>query len=112
MLIDFARLSLVFSIVALSMFVACGDSGGVDHDAFDTFEACFTEHHVTEAFTAPKAITICCLDHPIGTDAAGVVCGATAQTCETYVAANLMGSDAPGDDINSGCTDYVTQKGM
>jgi len=112
MLIHFARLALVFSMFALPVFVACGDGGGVDADPFDTLEACFTEHHVTEAFTTQKAITICCLDHPIGTNAAGVVCGATAQTCETYVTENLMGSDASGDDINAACTDYVTQKGM
>ena len=112
MLIHFARLSLVFSMFALPMLVACGDGGGEDHDAFDTYEECFTEHHVDEMFTGPKAITICCLDHPIGTNAAGVVCGADATTCGTYVTANLMGSDATAADITSGCTDYVTQKGM
>jgi hypothetical protein len=112
MSIHFARLSLVFSMLALPVFAACGNNSSVDADPFDTYEACFTEHHVTEAFSTQKAITICCLDHPIGSNAAGVVCGATAQTCGTYVTANLMGSDATADDITAACTDYVTQKGM
>ena len=98
------------SIIGLTVY-ACGDGDGGDHDAFPTFEDCFTDHHVTEMFTIPKAITICCLDHPIGTAAAGVVCGADATSCGTYVTAQL-GSAAGSGDVTSGCTDYVTQKGM
>jgi hypothetical protein len=114
MLIHFARLSLLASLLAFPLISACGDNGddGVDADPFDTYQACFDEHHTTEAFTAPKAITICCLDHPIGSNDAGVVCGATETTCDTYVTANLVSADVTADTITAACTDYVTQKGM
>jgi hypothetical protein len=111
MFTHFARLALLASIITGSI-VACGSNNTVDADPFDTFELCFTEHAVTEGLTVQKAITICCLDHPIGTNAAGVVCGADATTCDTYVTANLAGSDATATDITAGCTDYITQKGM
>ena len=111
-MLHFARLSIFVSVVGLSAFAACGGDDGPDMDPFDTYQACFDEHHNVEAFDTQKAITICCLDHPIGSSAAGVVCGANASTCETYVTANLAGSDATGSDINAACTDYVTQKGM
>jgi len=62
--------------------------------------------------SAPKAITICCLSHPIGSNAAGVVCGATEATCDTYVTANLVSPDVAPADVTAACTDYVTQKGM
>lgn len=91
---------------------ACSTTSTLDHDPFGTYEACFTEHAVTESYPGPKAITICCLDHAIGANAAGVVCGASAATCETYVGANLMGSDASGAEITAGCTDYITQRGL
>ncbi len=106
--------SLLAAFASLSLY-ACGDSDGDDggdDESFTTFEDCFTDHHVTEGFTAPKAITICCLDHPIGSNAAGVVCGTTQASCETYVGANLPGSDASGSDTTAGCTDYITQQGM
>ncbi len=93
------------------MTAACGGSGddGEDADPFDTFEECFTEHHVMEGLTGPHAITTCCLDHPIGTNAKGVVCGTTEASCDTYVTAQLMASDASASDITSACTDYQNQ---
>ena len=112
MLIHFARLSLLASLVVFPLISACGDNGGGDADPFDTYQACFDEHHTMEAFTAPKAITICCLDHPIGSNAAGVVCGATEATCDTYVTASLVSADVTADIVTAACTDYVTQKGM
>jgi len=113
MLIHFARLSLLASLLVFPLVSACGDNGGsVDADPFDTYQACFDEHHTVEAFSAPKAITICCLSHPIGSNAAGVVCGATEATCDTYVTANLVSPDVAPADVTAACTDYVTQKGM
>ena len=111
MLIHLVRLSFVIVAIAVA-FTACGDSKSADADPFDTYQACFTEHHVTEAFTVQKTITICCLDHAIGANAAGIVCGATTSTCGTYVTANLGSADATSADITSACADYVTQKGM
>lgn len=119
MLVHFARLSLVLSLLGAPLYAACGDNGGNDAEPFDTFQDCYDDHHVEEMFTAPKAITICCLDHPIGASAGGVVCGTTAASCTTYVTANLEGGgsgsgsdDVTSADITAGCTDYVTQKGM
>lgn len=116
MLVHIARLSLVFSFVGMPLIAACGGDDKGDSEAFDTFQDCFDDHHEEEMFTIEKAITICCLDHPIGTNAGGVVCGATAATCTTYVTANLdagSGSDAvTAANITAGCNDYITQKGM
>jgi hypothetical protein len=120
MLVHFARLSLVLSLLGLPLISACGDGDSGDSESFDTFQDCFDDHHEEEMFTVQKAITICCLDHPIGANAAGVVCGATAATCDTYVTSSLgagSGSGSGSDevtaaDITAACTDYVTQKGM
>lgn len=103
---------VVAAIAAAGAFAACSSPTTVDADPFATFQACFTEHHASEAFSIDKAITICCLAHPIGADAAGVVCGTTQARCETYVGASLTGSDASGSDITASCTDYLTQRSM
>jgi hypothetical protein len=116
MFVHFARLSILLSLVGFPIISACGDGDAVDADPFDTLQDCFDDHHVEEMFTVQKAITICCLDHPIGDNAAGVVCGATAASCSTYVTANLgsgSGSDVvTSADIDAACADYVTKKGM
>ena len=102
-----------FAILLSFTLAACGDnSGGVDEDPFDTYQLCFDDHHVEEGFDAPKSITICCLDHPIGSSAKNVVCGDTAQSCMTYVTANLTMGSATAADITAGCADYITQRGM
>jgi len=100
-----------FAILAFAL-AACVDNGGtVDEDPFDNYQMCFDEHHVTEGFDVQKAITICCLDHPIGSSPKNVVCGDTAMTCATYVNANL--SPAPAaSDVTAACADYITQRGM
>ena len=41
-----------------------------------------------------------------------VVCGSDAAACDTYVGANLTGSDVGSADIQAACTDYVNQRGM
>jgi hypothetical protein len=93
--------------------VACGSNNGGDTDSFDTFQACYTEHHTTESFDSACAIEICCIDHPIGGATMNTVCGASATTCDTYVTANLADpNDANlGSDISSACTFYVVDSG-
>lgn len=102
-----ARISILCALFAL----ACNNNSddGPDNDPFDTFQACYNEHHMTEGFDTQCAIEICCIDHPIGSQMMNVVCGADASTCDTYVTANLMdGSDATlGSDITAACTFYV-----
>jgi hypothetical protein len=108
-----ARICAVAALAAPVSISACSSSNNpVDADAFDTLQACFTEHHDVEAFTIDKAITICCLDHPIGPNPAGVVCGATQASCESYVGASLRGSDASGSEIATSCADYIAQRSM
>jgi hypothetical protein len=102
---------LVRTALLLSL-VACSGSSKEDNDPFATFEACFTEHHDTEAFPIQQAIVICCISHPIGNAPVNTVCGADAASCQTYVTANLMGSDAGSGDISAACADYVSQRGM
>jgi hypothetical protein len=92
--------------------VGCGDNTGsaVDNTPFPTYEDCFTDHHVTESFPVQQAIEICCIDHPIGGAAMNTVCGATAASCEAYVTANLMASDATAAEITAACADYVVKR--
>lgn len=98
-------------ICAASLLLACGNSA--PSDAFATFQACYTEHHTTENFDAKCSIEICCIDHQIGNTAKNVVCGATAQSCTTYVTGNVMdGSDAMlGSDIATACNNYLVDSG-
>jgi hypothetical protein len=111
MLVQIARLALVVSLVGLPLVSACGDGGG-DAEAYDTLQDCFTDHHVAEGLSVEKAITICCLDHPIGGMEAGMACGPTATSCSAYVDAELDPADATVDEINAGCDDYIVQSGM
>jgi hypothetical protein len=112
MFVQLARISLFTSLAALSL-AACGDNGGnADADPFATLEECFTDHHGSEGLPVGEAIVICCLDHPIGSSGAGVVCGADAATCTTYVTASLQAADATSTEISAACADYVTQKNM
>lgn len=97
-----------FTLVTCFLLAACSH----DHDAegFDTFQDCFDDHHEAESLPVGESIVICCLDHPI----AGVseVCGATAATCETYLATNLATTSATMAEVTAACTDYEMQKGM
>lgn len=97
---------------ALIATAACSSSTKADADPFDTFQLCFDDHTSTtgDHLPADQAIAVCCLDHPIGGNAAGVVCGTDAASCTTYVTANSTSIAAA--DISSGCTEYQTQKGM
>lgn len=97
------------ALAAPLLVAACDDH---DHGAepYDTFQACFDDHHTVEALTAPQSITICCLEHPIG----GVtqVCGTTQAACEAYLGTNLATTSATAAEVTAGCTDYVAQRGM
>lgn len=102
------RFALLCAIVS-----ACSSSSPKDADPFATFQACYDEHHVMESFDVQTAIDVCCIDHPIGSEKANVVCGATAQDCTTYVTQNLMDpNDAMlSSDISAACATYVTSRG-
>ncbi len=97
--------------------VACGSSSNScpsgDCDPYATFQACYDDHHNVESFPTPKAIEVCCIDHPIGSAAKNVVCGNDTQSCIDYVTANLVD---PNDamlsaDITSACTAYPHDSG-
>jgi hypothetical protein len=109
------RFAIISCLFALPLFhTACGDNGGdddmADNDPFDTYQDCFDDHHGDEGFPVQMAIEICCIDHPIGDQAMNVVCGDTAQSCETYVGANLDPTDATTDVIATACEDYVVKR--
>ena len=88
----------------------CGGDGVVKDDArFDTFQLCYDDHFA-EGGDSATAIAICCLDHPIGTAAANVVCGATEAECATYVTANL--ASPATDDVTTACSKYVTERNL
>jgi len=97
------RIAFVFPM----LLVACGGSS-TPVDSYATFQACYTEHTQMESLSPSCAIEICCIDHPIGSNKANIVCGTTTQSCETYVNANLQdGSDANlATDIQQACTFY------
>lgn len=105
-------LTVLVTITAVALAqLGCTNNNTKPADPFATFQLCFDEHHTTEMFSVPRAIEICCIDHPIGNAAANVVCGATADTCKTYVTANLTPSSASAADVMTGCTDYVHDRG-
>ncbi|CAN5844942.1 hypothetical protein BH11MYX2_BH11MYX2_35700 [soil metagenome] len=106
--------SLLVGAAALgTQLSACGGGGGGGGggEAFDNLQDCFADHHLgAESLPIQESITVCCLEHPIAGQDANVVCGATADTCKTYVSANLDGAAASGDDINAACADYETKR--
>jgi hypothetical protein len=108
----FLRTILLASLFTGFALTACGGDDSADNEAFDTFQDCFNDHHVEEGFDVQKAIVICCIDHPIGSNDMNVVCGNDAASCEAYVGSNVSGSDVGSADITAACTDYVNQRGM
>lgn len=97
------------AFAALLLLTACHDHDH-EHEGFDTFQACFDEHHTAESLPTQQAIVICCLDHPI--DGATEVCGTTAADCATYLGTNLASTSATQTEVTTACDDYITQKGM
>jgi hypothetical protein len=108
------RFVLVASLFSLPLAHVVGCSSNNtnmgDADPFDTFQDCFDDHHGTEGFSIPRAIEICCIDHPIGGAAANTVCGETEAACQTYVDANLNPADAMATDISTACSDYIKDR--
>lgn len=115
------RVSVAFAFA----LAACGSSSNScpsgDCTAYPTFQDCYNDHHLMESFPADKAIEICCIDHPIATAKRNVVCGATTQSCLTYVTAtcsdpltcgNLMDSTDPTlqADIQTACMNYPADR--
>jgi hypothetical protein len=102
-------------LIHISVFAAlaagCGGNSTMTAEQFDTFQACYDEHHTTEALSTQCAIEICCIDHPIGAGAtkANIVCGDTAATCESYVTSNLTDSadTTLQTDVQTACQNYT-----
>jgi len=92
-------------------FLAFGcDSHDHGSEAFATLQACVDDHvNGGEGFTPDMAVTICCLEHPIGDAAANVVCTDTQVGCEAYVDAQLD-TIATAAEITAGCADYLVQR--
>jgi hypothetical protein len=101
--------------LALVSLVATGCGGGKtaeDNDPFDTYQACFDDHHGGEGFDVQTAIKICCIDHPIGDQAMNVVCGESSAACVTFVTANLASPDIVSGDIQAACDGYIQDRGQ
>ena len=98
---------VAFSLVVPLALAACGDSATMDAEPFDTLQACYDEHAVTEKLPVQRAIVVCCLDHPI----AGVhpSCKDTQVDCVSHVRAELSASVLDAD-ITAACMTYISQK--
>ena len=96
---------------ALIGFLFCVGCHDHEHEGFDTYQACFDDHHGgAENLPVKEAIVVCCLEHPIAGHTE--VCGNSAAECMTYLGTNLMASSATSTEVTEACADYVTQKGM
>jgi hypothetical protein len=96
--------------LGLAFAEGCGGGNSTDAEPFDTFQACFDEHHVTESLPVHDAIVVCCIDHPIA--GKKPACGATAADCMTYLGTNLSSSSATTDEVTMACADFETQLSM
>jgi hypothetical protein len=102
------RSALILAFVSSAlMFAACG--GDSDDEAYDTFQDCYTDHHVTESLPADQAIVVCCIEHPIGSAGKNAVCGADSASCVTYVTAQVTTNAPTSAEIQAGCTTYQSQ---
>lgn len=100
---------LVTCLVIAGAVAGCSSSDPArDADAFDTLQACYDEHHGTENLTVQQAIITCCLDHPIGGQAAPT-CLTTQPDCVTHVR-GLLDASVLGADIDAACMMYLSQK--
>ena len=105
------RFVLLLSIVSTALlFAACGHDD--DHDAYATFQECYSDHTMVESLPPEQAIVICCIEHPIGSAAKNTVCGNDAAACSTYITANVTTGAPTSTQLTAGCNDYITQRGM
>ena len=102
------RSVLAIAFVSTALFAACSGNDG-DSEPYDTFQACYTDHHVTESLPADQAIVVCCIEHPIGSAAKNTVCGADSASCVTYVTAQVTTSAPTSAEIMAGCMTYQSQ---
>lgn len=100
----------VLVLVSIAVFTACGGSGS-DNEPYDTYQACYDDHHTVESLPSDQAITTCCIYHPIGSAKMNTVCGNDAAACMTYLTANLSSSTTVAE-ITAGCNLYISQRGM
>ena len=98
--------ALVSAVLLLS---ACGGSNS-DNEPYDTYQACYDDHHTVESLPTDQAIAVCCIEHPIGSAKMNTVCGNDAAACMTYLGANLTGPTAA--EVTTGCNLYISQRGM
>ncbi|HUS28983.1 MAG TPA: hypothetical protein VMZ53_10740 [Kofleriaceae bacterium] len=97
-----------FALAILStafLFAACG---GDEEESYDTYKACFDDHHNVESLPVDQAIVVCCIEHEIGGAAKNTLCGGDSAACTTYVTAQL-GQSATTAEISAGCTTYQSQ---
>jgi hypothetical protein len=107
------RISIVSRFVTCLVIAGAGagcsnNNSAADADAFDTLQACYDEHNGTEHLTVQQAIVTCCLDHPIGGQAAPT-CLNTQADCVSHVTSNLS-SSITQTDIAAACMTYISMK--
>jgi hypothetical protein len=100
--------ALFASFLAFPLLTACNNASGADVDPFDTLQACYDEHNGTEHLTPQQAIVTCCLDHPIGGQAAPT-CLNTQADCMMHVR-NLLATSVMDTDIAAACMTYLSMK--
>jgi hypothetical protein len=95
-------------VLSVSWLAACGSDPAPA--AYPTYQECFDDHTEVEGLPVPKAIVICCLEHPI----AGLVpaCGNAVPDCINYLTANLNQTSASTTEVMDSCADYIDQKSM
>ncbi len=108
MRISLAPVLVTCLLISVAVAGCSKDNPAEDADAFDTLQACYTEHHGTEGLTIQQAIVTCCLDHPIGGQAAPT-CLNTQADCVTHVR-GLLDASVVDADISAACATYITQK--
>ena len=104
------RFALIVPFALPLLQIGCSTNKPSDVVPFDTFQACWDDHHVNEGFTVQRAIEICCIDHPIGRTAQNKVCGETDAACQTYVTANLSPGSATAAEVMTACGDYILDR--
>ncbi len=108
MRISIAPLFVTCLVIAGAVAGCSNNNSAADDDAFDTLQACYDEHHGSENLTVQQAIVTCCLDHPIGGQAAPT-CLNTQADCVTHVRP-LLDTSVLDADISAACTTYISQK--